>query len=421
MLGAGGLLDAQVWIFLEHVQGLDFSPVHGVDFAGRQRVGAGHLVEHDENFAAIEMAALVALVEVRETLQIEAHAGLEARDRVTAGADALLPHRHTVLRRQDRDVVVAGDVREVRVAFPQFEHHGVLAVGLHFGDRRDDILHRRRGVLREVVIVRGDDVVGVHGLAVVEFDVLAQLECPLRGVVGGRPAGGKLAHQLARGVDLGQEVARRESHPLGEVLAVQPGVHVVGARSRADADTKMTALLGRRRDGLAGHRRSKPDGDAQGRRAAHEFAPRDLAVLEKFGVEIEFFHDVPPIRTYRIEVRTVLRSVRAPVPIRGHRCHAPRVEPPSRSSGSHFAALVFQMLLTSTLAAVACACQVSVLGDHESLSGGTSGASQMAQNSPPGCLILGMSSRTSVALVPARRAASGRRQFRTSPSIPELP
>jgi hypothetical protein len=48
-----------------HVQGLDLGPVHDVDFAGGQGVGAGHLVVHDEDLAAVEMAALVALEEVR--------------------------------------------------------------------------------------------------------------------------------------------------------------------------------------------------------------------------------------------------------------------------------------------------------------------------------------------------------------------
>ena len=63
--------------------------------------------------------------------------GLEGVEGIAAGADVALPIGLAVHLGHDQKVIVGHEVREVGVAVVQVEDHGILAVGLHVGDRVD--------------------------------------------------------------------------------------------------------------------------------------------------------------------------------------------------------------------------------------------------------------------------------------------
>ena len=168
----------------------------------------------------------------------------------------------------------------------------VLAVDRDVGDRLEKRFGGRCGILAAVVVDRRQHVFDGERLAVVELDALANLEAPDSGVVRGLPAFRQIGLELAGLADLRQHVVGGEVDLPHEVVLIGPRIERVGRRAVPDTGPYVAALFRRLRDGLAGQCRGKSDGDAKGRRAAHEFAPRDLAVLEELGIEIELFHDV---------------------------------------------------------------------------------------------------------------------------------
>ena len=243
VLGAGDRVHGEPRAALEQVHGLQVHPVDGVDLAGDDGVGAGGRVDDGDHLDLVEVAAPRVPV-VRVPLEIDAHPRLEALDPVRAGADAGLPVGLAALARQDRQVVVADDEREVGISGIEGEDHGVLAVGGDVGDRRDDRLGGGLRVLAAVVVDGCDHVLGRHLPAVVVGHALAQLEGPGRGVGRGLPALRELADQRAVTGHLGEVVAVAMGHGDGEAVLVGRRVQAVDGLAVRLAHAHHSALLG---------------------------------------------------------------------------------------------------------------------------------------------------------------------------------
>ena len=116
---------------------------------------------------------------------------------VAAGTDSRLPvHGAVALGGADEEVVVAHHDREVGVAARETDRDSILAVGLDRLDRAQNALCRGFRILGQMVPEGVDDILGIQGLAVVEFDPLSNLEHPRRRVRGGVPALRQLRYQL---------------------------------------------------------------------------------------------------------------------------------------------------------------------------------------------------------------------------------
>jgi hypothetical protein len=181
----------------QQVQRLQVGAADEVHVAGLQRIDARRGVGDADELDLVEIR-LALLEVVRVADQPGADAGLELLERERAGPVAGLPvGGAVVVGRQDRQVIVAGDKGEVGVGFAQREDHGFRPVRLDVGDRLEQRLGRRSGVLAHVMAERGHDVVGRHRPAVVEGRAAAQLEDPFAGAVGRLEAFGEVGHDVA--------------------------------------------------------------------------------------------------------------------------------------------------------------------------------------------------------------------------------
>ena len=264
-------------VLSEQVDRLEVAAVHGVDLAGFQGVGARRHVHDREELDLVEVGAMGLLPVVLVTHESGAHSGLEVDQLVATAADPGSPVYAVPLGRQDRDVVVADEIREVRVPAGELYHHGIPAFHLDALHGFHQILRGGLRILVPVVVDRGHHVVRVERLAVVELHPLADLEPPGRGVRRCLPALGQLRLEPGRG-DLGEVVV--PGHVENRHVPVLERRRVEGIRRRAvrHADPELPALLrggGERclRQQARGHH---PAG-AEGACAGHEIAPAHRA------------------------------------------------------------------------------------------------------------------------------------------------
>ena len=275
VLVAGGLEHLDAGRTLEQTHGLQIGARHDVDLVGLQRAGARADVRDVQGLDRVEVGPALLPV-VGFAVGCGAHARVELLEHVAAGADTALPvHSATVLGRADDQMVVADQVREVGAAAGQLEHHRVLAVRLDVLDRGDDALGGRLGILAAVMVERGDDVVGIERLAVVELHALAQLEGPGRGIGRSVPALGQLADEIAVRRDFGQVVAQLAETDVDHVAVegLRRIEHVARAAA-GDGDPQPPALLGRR-PRLAGERARRRRRNTKRGRAEQEITAVD--------------------------------------------------------------------------------------------------------------------------------------------------
>ena len=210
---------------------------------------------------------------IRAALQGHAHPRFEVLQAITTGADTGLPVRHAVLARHDHQMVIGDHVGEVGVARMQLEHHAVAAVGADLGHVAQHGLGRRAGFLPEVMLDRGDHIVGGQGLAVVEGHALAQFEGPDPGIRGRGPAFSQFGDRRAVDGNFGQGVIDRRETDKGEGIDPGTGVFRVGGAGAGQSQTQHAAGF-RRCLGRHG-----AQWQAHGERAGHRCGSR--AVLEK--------------------------------------------------------------------------------------------------------------------------------------------
>ena len=226
-----------------------------------------------------------------------ADAGLPFVEDIGAGADARLPvDRAVVLRRHDRDMIVAGDVGKVGIAAGKLEDH-LVAVRLDVGNGIDIGLGGRLRVLAHMVAEGGDHVGRGDGLAVVEGDALAQLEHPVLGIVARLEALGQVGNDATLGVDLGQAVAHRApADGAGHLIGIGGGVERVGGGAMPHAHAEVPALLGLGAGGGGEHGVGGGGGETGGHRQLHEIAARHSTLAGQLRghvqLELEFLHEI---------------------------------------------------------------------------------------------------------------------------------
>ena len=153
-----GDLDAR--ILLQHIERVEIGAADPVHLASGEGIHACPDIAYGEEFHLVEIG-LAGLVVIRIALELGPDAGIPRDEAERTRAHVRLPVRGAVgFRGHNRDMVVAGNVRKISVSPVQGEDHGVLAIRLDVGDRREDRLHGRFRVLAHVVPVGGDHIVG---------------------------------------------------------------------------------------------------------------------------------------------------------------------------------------------------------------------------------------------------------------------
>lgn len=199
--------------------------------------------------------------------------GFDARlvgfEDIAAGADpgieihVILGHDDHRGQRHDRG--------EACVRLVQGDRHLVGGSGLNVLDHGDKALGLADRVRSAMQVDRKDHVIGIHRLAVVEFDPLAKLEHPDGQIVIGFPAGGKLGHQNAARPDLDQVVTDLPLQVLHELGLVHLRIQRLARVETADPEAESSARLRRRRaQRLA--REAQNGGPAHGARTDQETA-----------------------------------------------------------------------------------------------------------------------------------------------------
>ncbi len=159
----------------------------------------------------VEISAFAPVI--AEALTNGADARLELLDLVGAGTDSSREVGCAFL--QDLEVEGAKGNRKVGVRRGQDGLHLIVVDLLPLLDHLDKRRGVGDGICAHVTVHRVDDVVGGQGLAVVEFDALADLEGPL----GGRVVRQNLFSQLGLVAELlGQAGQRAVVHPTTEVV-----------------------------------------------------------------------------------------------------------------------------------------------------------------------------------------------------------
>ena len=252
--------------FHHEADGLGVEPVDGVDLAGHERLGAGRGIRDVAQLDAVEPAA-AGLPVVAGVLGEDAHAGLEAFQRVGAGAVGFGEVREAVGHHED--VVVRQVVGQIGVARRQGDLDLVGAELLDVLDGAEQVLRGRLG-LAAMQVQRIDDVVGVERLARMEGHALADVEDPLGGAGLGFPGLEEFARSVAVLVDLDEAVP--DLVAVGDRHGIRVGARIEAVRGAAalHAEAQRAALLGGVvREGGAAHR---GEGEAERACARQEFA-----------------------------------------------------------------------------------------------------------------------------------------------------
>ena len=243
--------------------------VHHVDLSRLQRGCARIHVADRQHLDRVEMGAIRLPV-----IRVLADDGFDTRlvgfEDVAAGADpgveihVILGHDEHRGQRQNRG--------ETCIRLVQGDRHLIGGGGLNVLDHGDQRLGLADRVLAPVQVDREDHVIGIHRLAVVEFDTLAQLEHPDGQIVVGFPAGRKLRDENAAGTDLDQVVADLPLQVLHEFRLVHLRVQRLTRVETADSEAERSAGL-RRRCAQWLAREAEHCGAAHGARAHQETAP----------------------------------------------------------------------------------------------------------------------------------------------------
>ena len=173
-------------------------------------------------------------------------------------------------------MVVAHDVGVVGIAFRELDDNRV-AIDAHVLDLLEKARHRGDRILAAVVVEAGDDVLGRDGLAVVELDALADLECPGLGIGRGVPLLGQFGRQLVHFVDGGEVVEEAaHAHARREAVLERRRINGIGGRTVAKADPQRTAALRFGRPCRAGSQQGRTGNrrGAGGHCTAEDGAPR---------------------------------------------------------------------------------------------------------------------------------------------------
>ncbi len=132
-----------------------------------------------------------------------------------------------------------------------------------------------------MVLERGNHILGVKGLAVVEFDALAQVERPLGGVRRHVPGFGDFGHQLTVIGHFGQLVVDRAADELHVKVFEGSGIEGIGGRTVADSQSQSAALVGScRRCGFGPEQRCRARADAERRGIDHELTTGDTFTVK---------------------------------------------------------------------------------------------------------------------------------------------
>ena len=118
-----GAHDIELLVLHQEIDGTRIEAVDRIDLAGLERCRTRGHVLNVADFDLFEIRA-ARLPVIATTLEDEANARLEALERITAGADRLLPVGEAI--RNDNDVVIAQDDGEVGIA--GLKRHGDLIV-----------------------------------------------------------------------------------------------------------------------------------------------------------------------------------------------------------------------------------------------------------------------------------------------------
>ena len=192
-------------------------------------------------------------------------------------------------------MIVAEQVGKVGIGLLQ-RQHDFLAAGL---DALDALHVAERAGLRLFVgmaLERGGDVLGGHGLAVVEFDAVADLQRPDLGVVRRADLLGDAVLELAVGRQLDDHFAPHLAEGERHLGHDQRRIEAVGGFAADQAGLEDAALdraCGARRAGE--QRIGEGSGDAERGGAAKKIAPAHFAFGDVAAQEFEFVgHDEVP-------------------------------------------------------------------------------------------------------------------------------
>ena len=124
------------------MNGFQLKSIHGVDLSRIQRSGSGSHIRNSDRLDLIKMGA-AGLPIIRIVLGQGIVAGFMADQHIAAGTGTFLPIGPGRTGRNDGQVVVTHDKREVGVALFQSKHDGVFVIGLDVFDGINNTLGRR--------------------------------------------------------------------------------------------------------------------------------------------------------------------------------------------------------------------------------------------------------------------------------------
>ena len=289
--------DGDVGRFLQQRHGFRVDDGHDVDLAGEQRVRARRSVGNREelHFVEVRQTALPVILVARKHA---AHARLEFLELERAGADSLVQVRTLESVGHDHHVLQTQIQREIGVRRRERDTYRIGVLGpdllhfLHVG------LALRLALLARMPPQRVHDIRRGQGLAVVERDVLAHHEHPLRQVGRARPRCGELGHGLQIRRNAHERVVKDK---LPHVPAARVRPHrieeFVGSR-RIHAKARAAPAFGRR-GGRRCVRRCNADeahsrgAERHGARLRDEVAPRDTPALIQYLSFVVFMRRSP--------------------------------------------------------------------------------------------------------------------------------
>jgi hypothetical protein len=225
MRRAGDLEDLHRLVRLEQTHGFRIQPVYQMHASAHERVmPRGGIVDGDR-FDGVDECAIASPV-VRISLGEAAYARLERVEDEGARSDSVVER---AALRPDAQLVHGQQVGQVGIRAVQRDRHLVFVARLDVGDRRDQRLCARFGILTAVVIERMHDVRGRELLAVVESHALADLEDPFGSAGLCLPALRQGRNELHFIVGLDQQVVELVAKHLNVGRGPASGVEAVGA------------------------------------------------------------------------------------------------------------------------------------------------------------------------------------------------
>ena len=140
-------------------------------------------------------------------------------------------------------MVVCEDIGQIGVGRVQGDEHLILVENLDVTDAGYRTRCTGVGVLAPVPVDREEDVFNIDGFAVVELDILADVQDPLLGTRSGFPALRELGDHLTIGCEFRQAVERREIVEDADNVTGCRGIHAVGVRSPGHGQFQCSTLV----------------------------------------------------------------------------------------------------------------------------------------------------------------------------------